>query len=66
MNEAMLTTIKDDCPYCGSALELAVDTSPGSQEYTEDCEVCCAPIRVQVHVNLEGALEAVYLSREDD
>ena len=32
------------CPYCGEAIEIVIDPSAGSQEYVEDCEVCCRPI----------------------
>ncbi len=32
------------CPYCGEAIEMSFDPSAGSQEYVEDCEVCCRPI----------------------
>jgi hypothetical protein len=38
---AMLT-----CPHCGEPLETFVDPGGGSsQEYVEDCAVCCRPIR---------------------
>ena len=37
------------CPYCGEAVEIALDPgSGGAQEYVEDCEVCCNPWRVSV------------------
>lgn len=66
MNEAMLTTIRDTCPYCGSELELAVDISAGSQEYIEDCEVCCAPITVVAQVGIKGELVTAELRRDSD
>ena len=31
-------------PYCGQAIEVVIDASAGSQEYVEDCEICCRPI----------------------
>lgn len=34
------------CPYCGQAFELGVDTSVASQCFTTDCEVCCRPFEV--------------------
>jgi hypothetical protein len=34
------------CPYCGQAFELAIDTSVASQRFTTDCEVCCRPFSV--------------------
>lgn len=52
------------CPYCGSEVEIALDPGSGaSQEYVEDCEVCCQPWRVTVHYGLDGqadvAIEAL-------
>lgn len=38
------------CPYCGEAIELAVDPSAGSAAYVEDCPVCCRPMQVEVDV----------------
>jgi len=66
MNEAMLTSIHGGCPYCGSELEMAADTSAGSQEYIEDCEVCCAPITVIIEVDLQGQLIHAELKRDSD
>ena len=34
------------CPYCGQAMELVVDTSVAEQRFTTDCEVCCRPFEV--------------------
>jgi len=34
------------CPFCGQAFELTVDTSAGNQRFTTDCEVCCRPFEV--------------------
>jgi hypothetical protein len=35
------------CPYCGQAFEIVVDTSVASQHFTTDCEVCCHPFEVE-------------------
>jgi Cysteine-rich CPXCG len=34
------------CPFCGQAFELVIDTSLPSQRFTTDCEVCCRPFEV--------------------
>jgi hypothetical protein len=34
------------CPYCGQAFELVVDTSVAFQRFTTDCEICCRPFEV--------------------
>src|SRR5260370_10835747 len=37
------------CPYCGAGVDIALDPgSGGTQDYVEDCEVCCQPWRVAV------------------
>lgn len=32
------------CPYCGERISCWVDITLSSQQYIEDCEVCCRPI----------------------
>ncbi|SFX70227.1 CPXCG motif-containing cysteine-rich protein [Marinospirillum alkaliphilum] len=66
MNEEMLWTHHDHCPYCGSPLQLAIDTSAGSHECVEDCDTCCAPINVEVSIDHSGEVSSVYLRREND
>ncbi|HTT09093.1 MAG TPA: CPXCG motif-containing cysteine-rich protein [Gammaproteobacteria bacterium] len=40
-----------DCPYCGERIELLLDPSAGeTQEYVEDCAVCCQPMTVSFTV----------------
>jgi len=39
------------CPYCGEIIEVAVDTSGGSQTYIEDCQACCRPIVMRLVVD---------------
>jgi transcription elongation factor Elf1 len=36
------------CPFCGQASEVAIDTSVPNQRFTTDCEVCCRPFEVTV------------------
>jgi hypothetical protein len=43
-----------DCPYCGEAIELALDPSAGPASYVEDCPVCCRPMQVTVAVDDEA------------
>lgn len=46
------------CPYCGEVVEITLDASGGaSQEYVEDCEVCCRPWQVHVHYRNNGSVE---------
>jgi len=39
------------CPYCGETNALEIDCSSGSQDYIEDCQVCCRPMNVFINVN---------------
>lgn len=43
------------CPYCGESVEIALDPGSGaSQDYVEDCAVCCQPWRVSVSYGSGG------------
>ena len=54
------------CPYCGEANGLAVDMSAGPhQEFVVDCEVCCAPIIVRLHIQ-GNEIIALDVQREND
>ena len=47
------------CPYCGEPNEIFLDPGSGaSQDYVEDCQVCCQPWRVTVSYDAEGRAEA--------
>ena len=46
------------CPYCGEGNIIVVDESAGeSQQYVEDCQVCCQPWQVRVTFNKDGEPE---------
>jgi hypothetical protein len=54
------------CPYCGETSDIALDPGGGaSQEYVEDCPVCCRPWTVTVRYAPDGAAE-VSLAPEDE
>jgi hypothetical protein len=43
------------CPYCAETVNIGVDPGSGtSQDYVEDCPVCCQPWRVLVDFDREG------------
>ena len=50
----VLETVSVVCPYCGETIEVLVDCSAGSQEYLEDCQVCCQPMHLSVRIDPEG------------
>lgn len=46
------------CPYCGEVVTISLDPGGGaSQEYVEDCEVCCRPWQVYVNYGTGGSVE---------
>jgi hypothetical protein len=53
------------CPYCWETIELSLDLSAGSATYTEDCPVCCQPLRVRLEVAPDGGY-AVDVEKEND
>ena len=47
-----------ECPHCGETVSIRVDPGSGtSQEYVEDCPVCCRPWRVRVEYDPDGSAE---------
>lgn len=54
------------CPYCGESVEITLDPGSGStQEYIEDCQVCCRPWHVTVTYHEDGSAE-VFVDASDD
>ncbi len=40
-----------NCPFCGEELSVRLDPSGGRrQKFVQDCEVCCKPIQIEVHL----------------
>jgi len=50
----LLQTHTLDCPYCGEIIQIVIDCSISSQEYIEDCQVCCRPINIYLNVDSEN------------
>ena len=61
----MLEEMTVTCPYCWESIVLELDTSAGSQTYTEDCSVCCQPIVVHLAVDENGGFD-VSVEPEND
>jgi hypothetical protein len=56
-----LEEVMEHCPYCGETIALLLDRSEFGNSYTEDCQVCCRPMVLQL--TLEGNLT---IKREDE
>jgi hypothetical protein len=49
------TTGVVSCPYCGEENTVSLDPGSGeTQEYVEDCQVCCQPWKVSVSYDGSG------------
>lgn len=54
------------CPYCGESVGISLDPGSGSsQQYVEDCEVCCQAWTVTVRYAADGSA-AVSVNSQDD
>ena len=53
------------CPYCLEQFEITVDLTAGSQQYIEDCEVCCRPVLVDIRLE-DGEITDVTATRENE
>ena len=54
------------CPYCGEIIAVLIDCSCGSQQYYEDCSVCCAPILFTTTIDASGELSVLEVKRDDE
>lgn len=54
------------CDACGEEIVITIDPSAGdSQEYVEDCPVCCHPSLIHVELDEEGTAR-VWAEPEQD
>lgn len=60
----LLQTHDLTCPYCGEAIQMVIDCSVASQEYIEDCQVCCRPINLAV--TLDDEMIDIRVSHENE
>lgn len=53
------------CPYCGEPGVIGLDPGGGpTQEYVEDCQVCCRPWQVRIQYDDTGTAD-VRLAESD-
>ncbi|REG86594.1 CPXCG motif-containing cysteine-rich protein [Marinomonas pollencensis] len=53
------------CPYCGERESVSVELLEESQEYIEDCQVCCQPIVFYVDSEREGSPRVLVRSENE-
>jgi hypothetical protein len=64
MTENRLEEKDIQCPYCWESINVLIDCSIETQEYIEDCQVCCRPIIFDVQVDEDG-YSSVSVSGDD-
>jgi transcription elongation factor Elf1 len=53
------------CPECGEQIVIPVDVSAGeTQEYVEDCPICCHPCVIHVELDDSGDAPRVWAEAE--
>ena len=55
---SVLVEIQVQCPHCGEVITTTADTSQGDYSTIEDCEVCCAPMNIEIACE-PGEVESV-------
>jgi hypothetical protein len=70
-NASILITMNEleeqeiQCPYCGEVITVLVDCSVASQEYIEDCQVCCRPIYFTIIISNTGDINVSTKTEND-
>ena len=54
MTANRLEELDIQCPYCWQTINVLIDCSVETQEYIEDCQVCCRAIVFDVLVDDDG------------
>ena len=57
--------VGSSCPYCGEPVQLVVDEGAEEQDYIEDCQVCCRPMRVSARLANDGSVELTLRSEDE-
>jgi len=57
----MIVEIEVQCPHCGEYFATSADTSQGDYTTIEDCQVCCAPMNLEIICG-PGEVEEVRVS----
>ena len=57
--------VEVQCPYCGERIDVMIDDCGESQQYIEDCQVCCRPINFHIMLDEYQQL-SVRVSSDDE
>ncbi|MEM9825026.1 MAG: CPXCG motif-containing cysteine-rich protein [Planctomycetota bacterium] len=54
------------CDACGETIVIPIDASAGSsQDYVEDCPVCCHPNEIRVDLDADGEFIVTARAEQD-
>jgi len=45
------------CPYCWQDISMLLDPDMRTEEYVEDCQVCCNPISVRFEIDEDRVIK---------
>ncbi len=70
LNVATIMSMDDEATYtcdnCGEEIVVPIDPSAGSsQQYVEDCPVCCNPNIVHIEIDEKGDVQARGAAEQD-
>ena len=51
------------CPFCWEQISILLDLSLPEQDYIEDCQVCCRPIRIR-YTSDDGILGTIDVQQD--
>lgn len=54
------------CPYCRAGFTALIDWSDAGSSYIHDCEICCQPIRFELHLGPDGDAGEVTVTAEQE
>ena len=59
----MLEETEIICPFCWESMTILLDLSLPEQDYIEDCQVCCRPMRIS-YSNEAGVLTGIEVRQD--
>ncbi|MFW1678506.1 CPXCG motif-containing cysteine-rich protein [Pontibacter sp. JAM-7] len=60
-----LNEVEIGCPYCGELITVLIEVLADSQEYIEDCQVCCRPIVFHISTTVTGEVQITVHAEND-
>jgi transcription elongation factor Elf1 len=55
-----------ECPYCGEPQSVNIELTTAHQSYTEDCQVCCKPMILNIEIDYETEQVHIYAQQENE